>query len=51
MRDRINTILLSICLLLLVIIAAEVLSKPSVDEIDERIQFWGQHYGTHFSAR
>ncbi|MHA7056067.1 hypothetical protein ACWGOQ_0002535 [Aquimarina sp. M1] len=49
-KQNIHTILLLICILLLSICAYGIYSQPTLDEIDQRIQYWGQHYGQHFSA-
>jgi len=48
-KSKINTGLLVIITGLLVINAIGVYSKPSIAEIDARIQHWSQHYGQHFA--
>ena len=48
-NSNLHTKLLLVCVVLLVIIAIGVWTRPSLGQIDERIQHWGQHYGVHFS--
>jgi len=48
-KSNLNTILLLICIVLLVICAYGIYSRPSLEEIDARIMHWGQHFGQHFS--
>jgi len=47
--EKLNTILLAICTILLIVIAMGVYQRPTLEEIDQRIMHWGQHFGVHFS--
>lgn len=49
-RENFNTVLLLICIILLAMCAYGIYSRPTLQEIDERIMHWEQHYGAHFSA-
>ena len=46
---NLNTILLVIIILLLIICAYGIYSRPTLNEIDQRIMYWGQHFGQHFA--
>lgn len=46
---KFNTVLLLICTALLTVCAFGIFSRPTIEEIDQRMMMWGQHYGTHFS--
>ena len=48
-KSNLNTILLIIIIVLLIICAYGIYSRPTLDEIDQRIMHWGQHFGQHFS--
>lgn len=49
-RENFNTVLLLICIILLAMCAYGIYSRPTLEEIDERIMHWGLHYGAHFSS-
>jgi hypothetical protein len=46
---NLNTILLIIIIVLLIICAYGIYSRPTLEQIDERIMHWGQHFGAVFS--
>jgi flagellar basal body-associated protein FliL len=48
-KSDLNTILLIIIIVLLIICAYGIYSRPTLDEIDQRIMHWGQHFGQQFS--
>ncbi|HEY4651620.1 MAG TPA: hypothetical protein VIG72_09405 [Pontibacter sp.] len=48
-RENINTALLLICTVLLAICTYGILTRPTLEELDQRMMYWGQHYGAHFS--
>lgn len=48
-KENLNTILLLLCLVMLLICAYGIYSRPTLKEIDQRMMHWGQHYGQHFS--
>ena len=48
-KENLNTLLLSICTVLLIVCAIGIYNQPTLEEIDQRIMHWEQHYGSHFS--
>ena len=48
-KSNLNTILLIIIIVLLIICAYGIYSRPTLEQIDERIMHWGQHFGAVFS--
>ncbi len=46
---NLNTLLLLICIVLLIICAYGIYNQPTLEEIDQRIMHWGQHFGATFS--
>jgi hypothetical protein len=48
-KSNLNTILLVIIIVLLIICAYGIYSRPTLEEIDVRIIHWGQHFGAAFS--
>lgn len=48
-RENLNTTLLLICAVLLAVCTYGILTRPTLHEIDQRIMYWNQHYGAHFS--
>ena len=51
-RENLNTFLLLVCVALLSLCVYKLYQKPTsptLEQIDERIQFWGQHFGATFS--
>ncbi len=49
-REKLNTALLFTCVILLIICAYGIYNQPTLEDIDQRIMHWGQHYGQHFSS-
>lgn len=49
-KQNLNTILLIICIILLIICIYGIYSRPTIEEIDQQIMHWGQHYGAAFSS-
>lgn len=45
-REAFNTTLLIICVALCAFVAYSVYEKPSLHEIDDRVQYWLEHYQT-----
>lgn len=51
-KNNLNTALLIICIILLIICIYGIYTQPqgpTLEEIDQRIMHWGQHFGQHFS--
>jgi|GEM_PF-2553122 len=51
-KINLNTLLLIICIILLTICIYGIYTQPQapkLEEIDQRIMHWGQHFGQHFS--
>lgn len=48
-KSNINTVLLFICICLLTVCAFGIYSRPTLQEIDERIMHWEQHFGAVYS--
>lgn len=48
-KSTLNTALLSICTVLLAVSTVGIYSRPTLEEIDQKMMMWGQHYGMHFS--
>lgn len=48
-KSNLSAMLLIIIIVLLVVCAYGIYSRPTLDEIDQRIMHWAQHYGQHFS--
>ena len=51
-KENLNTFLLLVCVALLSACVYKLYQKPAsptLEQIDERIQYWGQHYGAAFS--
>lgn len=51
-RINLNTVLLFICIILLAICVYGIYTQPqapTLEEIDQRIMHWGQHFGAVFS--
>lgn len=49
---NLNSVLLIICIILLMICAYGIYTQsqaPTLEQIDQRIMHWGQHFGQHFS--
>lgn len=51
MNQKTNTFLLLGCLVLLVVIAVGVWTRPSLDDIDKRIMHWGQHFSAQHPTK
>lgn len=48
-KANLNTVLLIIIIGLLIVCAYGIYSRPTLDQIDQRIMLWGQHFGAAFS--
>ena len=48
-NSTLNTSLLLLCTVLLGVSTYGVYSRPTLEEIDQRMMMWGQHYGLHYS--
>ncbi len=46
---NLNSVLLIICIVLLIICAYGIYNQPTLEQIDQRIMHWGQHFGATFS--
>jgi hypothetical protein len=44
MNSKTHTVLLLICIVLLVVIAVGVWTRPSLEDINKRIMHWGVHF-------
>ena len=50
-NNKLNTVLLLICIALLSACVYGIYSRPTLKEIDARIMHWEQHFGAHFSQQ
>ncbi len=48
-KINLNTVLLLVCIVLLIICIYGIYNQPTLEEIDQRIMHWGQHFGAAYS--
>ncbi len=48
-KINLNTFLLIICIVLLIACVYGIYSRPTLEQIDQRIMHWEQHFGAVYS--